>query len=516
MGENLHDVDKLFKTALDQHEEKPSGQVWENIDKHLDKKKLVFLNRKYRKWKWVAAACFIVSLGMGMYLVQTKIIRDEAESNIHRDNKTNSAPIGLPDKPLDGDFDKVPDEPIVKGEETDVDVDANIKHADSISIVEEKPVGNLVIPKEDKSWGTEDVSRIRISDKLNKKVTQQTSTKAHGTPGDKLTLKKPNNKEEIEAFQELADADLVKEKLVQNAPSLAGRSSIDLTTAQQDQSIAAASAGALDLSNINPSPLKLILPATDQDIVAKSKTKKPIAKLFTVTAFFSPDLVSNKIGTDKPRFREDDRNDIKGSEQITSSSTLGMLLNYKIGKNWLIESGLTYSTRGTAIDPKKIYARADSRGDIKYRVSCSAGYSYVTIKSGAAPAAGDSIMALSSKNTLRYVGIPLALKYNIAFGKISLQTGLGVNANFLSGSKIETVVASTSGNEKVASGDIIGLRDSYFNGSVSLGALYNLNGSFALSFVPIMRFALTSINKDAPVKTSQSSIGLAAGFSMNF
>ena len=60
MSENLHDIDKLFKNAIEQHEEEPSAQVWDAIDKNLDKKKVVSISRKYNKLKWAVAILLFI------------------------------------------------------------------------------------------------------------------------------------------------------------------------------------------------------------------------------------------------------------------------------------------------------------------------------------------------------------------------------------------------------------------------------------------------------------------------
>ncbi|MDQ6813642.1 MAG: hypothetical protein M3040_07900, partial [Bacteroidota bacterium] len=73
MSENLPNIDDLFRKALEEHEDSPSANVWANIDKNLDKKKVVSISQKYRKLKWVAAALLIFSAGMAMYTVHTRI-----------------------------------------------------------------------------------------------------------------------------------------------------------------------------------------------------------------------------------------------------------------------------------------------------------------------------------------------------------------------------------------------------------------------------------------------------------
>src|SRR5687767_212163 len=85
MGEHLHNIDKLFKAALERSDDLPSDEVWENIDKNLDKKKVVSISEKYKRLKWVAAALLIFSVGMAMYAIRTRIKNRE----IVKENKIN-------------------------------------------------------------------------------------------------------------------------------------------------------------------------------------------------------------------------------------------------------------------------------------------------------------------------------------------------------------------------------------------------------------------------------------------
>lgn len=71
-----------------------------------------------------------------------------------------------------------------------------------------------------------------------------------------------------------------------------------------------------------------------------------------------------------------------------------------------------------------------------------------------------------------------------------------------------------SGTEKANIYPVEGLRPMYMSGLLSVSTSYNLNQNIALTFTPAARFALTSINKDAPVKTFLNSIGLAAGLTI--
>ena len=237
---------------------------------------------------------------------------------------------------------------------------------------------------------------------------------------------------------------------------------------------------------------------------------------FSVTVFFSPDLVSTSLKDEHPRFREEERNEIEKDEQIKFSSTFGVLLDYNIGSKWKLESGVTYSSRKTAIHPKTIYARPDNDGNVNYRFNCSAGYSYVTLASYPPPASGDSVNALASTNNLQYIGLPLYAKYIFTTGRFSILPGAGISFNFLTKGKIETTIATSTGAKNSSTDKIQGLKSMYINGAAGIGLRYKLNKTFSLSFEPAFRFAISSINKDASVKTNLNSIGLSTGILFKF
>nr|MDQ6904057.1 hypothetical protein [Bacteroidota bacterium] len=70
MNKDLHNIDDLFKKALEEHEELPSDRVWNNIDKNLDKRKVISIGKKYNKLKWAAAFLLLFSVGMAMYILR--------------------------------------------------------------------------------------------------------------------------------------------------------------------------------------------------------------------------------------------------------------------------------------------------------------------------------------------------------------------------------------------------------------------------------------------------------------
>src|SRR5438093_12255095 len=77
MSEHLHDIDNLFKDPIEGHEEAPSAGVWEAIDKQLDKKRVIQIERKYSHLRKIAAVLIVLLAGMGIYALQTWLKPEE-------------------------------------------------------------------------------------------------------------------------------------------------------------------------------------------------------------------------------------------------------------------------------------------------------------------------------------------------------------------------------------------------------------------------------------------------------
>src|SRR6478672_5136958 len=101
MSEPLHNIDDLFKKAIEQHDDAPSPAVWEAIDKKLDKEKVVSISRKYNKLKWVAAILLLFSAGMAMYTFFLKnknndVVKEKINKPVNK-TSTNNEKTNVPE-----------------------------------------------------------------------------------------------------------------------------------------------------------------------------------------------------------------------------------------------------------------------------------------------------------------------------------------------------------------------------------------------------------------------------------
>lgn len=517
MDEDLHNIDDIFKKGIDEHEEMPSGSAWENIDKNLDKKRVIFISKKYNKLKWAAAALLIFSAAMAVYTFHTNIKNKElAKESI--DNKRKDIEKGV----FKNDRNKIDEAPVNQTEKAATPKDTLLLH--------EKNKANNISPIADKVLNENEKKNIKPTEAKKAKdeifKERPLRTLVENDEKDKLPTKEQPAEHKMNLAENGKDKQVIPKNNSSDFYTQPPKNIVTnkITTEKTIKEIDAESVSQKQIFNTEPAKISLekvlatlngnnrIIKEEKQNFKLKSlKAKTSHKAMFYATVFYSPDFVFNRIDNDHHDFREDDRNEIKRREKIKKAYTAGLLIGYNTGKRISIESGLTLSSMTTAIEPKQIYARPDGRGNMNYRFNCSAGYSYIPVKPGNNP---DSITALSSKNILEYIAVPVAIRYNMKKGKLGFSPGFGLAINFLMKGKIETAIAGLGGAEEANIDHIEGLKSSYLNGSISLKTDYNLSRNLALTFTPAARVALTPITKDAPVKTFLNSLGVVAGLTI--
>ncbi len=530
MKENIHDIDKLFKAALDDHRENAPEAVWDAIDKSLDKNKVIDINRKYIKVKRIAIALLVLLIGAGAFTLLTfKTTGRRANNYTNTSTKNKEQSIGQnnlvqsktkQDKITETTVISANENPgvneaasgtvttIQKQSEKSIAKDATkeiIKQEEKI----EKKLEKVIWKSKNKLKQSADNNNYTAFSKTAKQTENENSI---NIANRKVTAKKGSQKTSIIS----GDYGEVENKNVQTGL----QNSKEVTTWQPEV-----------IPLINPEIIKpiasrnsvvisinssLINSAIKQSLPAKKKNKIT-APSFAATVFFAPNISSNNIKDEKHEHRPgsrpdtDDMDRIREAEQHQNSNTFGVQLDYNINKHWSLLSGVSLTNKTILIKPKTIYADKDDNGTVKYLYNCSSGYAFLSSKSVANPVVGDSLRAFESTNRLQYLSIPLAVKYTWTFNKIDLFTSVGAAVNILTKGKLETEIEDGLNKQATVSNKINGLKSFYVGGNLSFGTAYNFNENFALSFTPVFNFALASSTKDAAVKTYPNSIGLAVG-----
>lgn len=536
MKKNLHNIDKLFKAALDDHTEHPPESVWEAIDQHLDKNKVVDINRKYVKLKRIAVALLALLLGFGAYTLNhwTKINNQSPaastvinnKENIQHNNSASSVQKLLNKENKTGIAETITTAKSFNKDSVKTINTAPAKNSDAsvtaTGITQSKNSSDFFIAEKKGNEITDTVAN-RHTLLINKR--KQKSSGINGSNEEaglenvaaSVAENKNKNKNTVTAFTE---------KQNKNAANLfAGKeNSIKNPTLTPLTAIYPQLLKAAELNNTTGR--KAIIPGNlpgDLTLSHNYHRKKAVknAGSLAATIFFAPNISSNFL-TDEPHERlqggagappgdHDDKERIRKGEQRQNSYSVGVLLDYNLNKHWSLQTGLAFISKIIHINPKTIYADTDDNGQVKYRFNCSSGYTYLSSKTVANPVVGDSLQAFESTNTLHYISVPLAVKYHYYLNKIDLFATAGTAINMLTKGKIETQIGNAANKEMSISNKINGLKPSYFSGNIGLGLSYTFTRSIAISFIPSYNFALNSSTRDARVKNYPNTISLAAG-----
>lgn len=539
MDENLHSIDDIFRKAINEYDDTPSAKVTENIEKHLQKKRVVSITKKYKKWKWVAAALLIFSVGMAMYTIHLRIRYKEVTSSSKAKAPSAKNHVITPAKPADNDNSTQVSNNNISGNDMSASSSSMNKAAQATSnkAAQDEYAGKLrkALPGDKAATSNHNKSSDdkKAYTQLDNAGVKTTNTKVdagkvvESSKNNLLTNKTDKGKTITKSTAERQNTKTAiinnNDRLHNNAKredeqainlSLMPRITLNDYLANKTGSLLnmppASQLQMAQTTGLSPTAIMPALVGANNSIIKAGVTKK-----FAANMFVSFDNVATHLTSDHPNFREDDKNKIKHDEDKSSAYTFGMLGQLSLTKKIGIEAGFSLSTITTNINAKTIYARPDNRGNVNYRISCSSGYAYVSTKYGSRPNQGDSITALSSKNIVQYFSVPAGLQYIMRFGKFELRPAFTLFTNFRTKSKVETVLSTAGNNESTATNTIEGLRPVYFDAGPRLDAIYNISRVIGIGITPSARFALSSTTKDGPVKTYLNSFGLAAAIKVN-
>lgn len=504
MIRDIHDIDKLFKDGIEGHKEDVPDAVWENISNKLDEKQAVSFEKKYYRLRRLAIAVVLLGFLSGVYALYSKFVAPHEDVVVKTVPKTKSFEKAN-DNALKENSTTVEQKKSVVSDENIVDSKNNLKESsDETNKVKEQSSSSTInnnnsdVKKEHSTTEVNAPTKTVVKKIKSNNLPERSEANNSTQPKTKIVVEKKISLPDEKPVEEQSITSLLSERTTSN---IALMMNAEVFIANQLNTIAhplfASDATSVNLSSI-----------------AKQKIKTPAS--FSLTAFAGPDFSFENF-KDNDHFAGPpggNRQEAKRDEQQSTSFTTGLLLDYNLNSKWSIQSGIMLTTSITNIAPSTVYARPDNNGRIHFEFHCSSGYSYIE-PGNIAPQAGDSAKAMGSKTKLQYTSVPLAVRYHLNAGRFSFLPAAGFTLNFLAQGKVETTIQHGTDTES-SEDNITGLRSSYLNGLVSVGAEYKLTRNVSLTLIPSGRFAVTAINKNTPVSSYPNYFSLAGGVRVSF
>ncbi|MGN6266634.1 MAG: outer membrane beta-barrel protein [Ginsengibacter sp.] len=478
MDKNLQNIEDLFKKGLKGIEELPSEKVWNDLEQSLKKDNSVKLKKKYNSLKKATAFLVVVVALLGIY-----VLKNESNKISSRKNG-NVAEIAGNQKPPSV---TKPNHP-------------------SGTIDNEQPENNL--------------NRTRKGDP-NKVITSGAGENALKRNRGNKNINPPTIK--VSNITTIDHENLWAE--------LKNNSENDYSAFPKKPGVKDDAEDHFDNLHLFPA-LKIELPITTFNLKevstvspyimpAKLTIQRPVpiarSPRFYAGFFYSPTIPFSRLRDDDHHYGNPDSREFERRESGSYSYSFGFSIGYGLNRKWSLQTGMIFSTLRMHVEPEKIYAERDNGGMVKYPITTSSGKGYILPSFRNNPSIGDSLFSRNTKHTLQYTAIPVAIQYSLS-SRRRLSTNLlaGLSANLLSRGKISTEVKSGNESELEETHEIHGLKSLYFNGLTGISFNYKLYNNLALTFSPIVNFAIDPINKNLPVKSYPGTIDFQFGLQTKF
>lgn len=478
MHKDLHDIDELFHSGLNDYEATPSAGVKENIDAVLDKQDAEKYKKRFIIWKRAALLLLLLLAGLVIYesgLIKKGsggyIAKEPANENDKANNKSSK------ENTSDNSNDIITNQPVNQNNN-----------------LSEQQNQNDIIAAPENSLITGNEVFIFKNTRPDKKVNWLTQ---------KQNLLLPDITSQPDKETIIAEYD--------NANSQTSKHNIEAL----DKRISIASIAERITKNFSLLPPFTFsnLPATVNNKPNPNKKKANGFKPFWMIApFASYEQSGYKLDSDDPLTAST----IKHREVNEPSFSGGILATRQFTKHWGLQSGLVYTSTQIGINPQKMYALQLPGGDIAYKFITSSGYAFIKLGIGPPPAIGDSITTSDAKHLLKHISVPLSVKYKMGKNKFTVSPSAGIEANFISSAKVEVGVDLSSNREIVTVNKMEGIKSFYWSAVTGVEASYQLNKKLSVNVQPVFRYALSPITKDNVVETFPRSFGIRAGITIKF
>jgi Outer membrane protein beta-barrel domain len=242
--------------------------------------------------------------------------------------------------------------------------------------------------------------------------------------------------------------------------------------------------------------------------------KQSFKNRLSVTPYFSQEFAGYSLTDDDATAA--DGQEIEEKERNVFSASVGVYLNYRINKRWVIQSGISYSWSSSVIDSSKSFAVKDNSGNVQFKLNTISGYGYLQTTSPVQPAVGDSVFTAKAYSQLHYLTVPFILSYKIPLNRFSLLLGAGASINFLTGAMVETNIYGSNFRVDGSAIPMKGLKNVNLGLLIKADLEYHINSTWGINLIPCFKNSLSPINIHSALSAYPYNFGIGAGISYRF
>ncbi len=490
MSKDVHNMDEVFRNAMEEQQEAPSAFVKENLFAQLDKRDAVSYKKRFIDWRRAAILLLFLLLGFVLYESLIKTAGTGDKKNITNENSETRGKAQGTRRNDDKNNDK--DKNMITREKASVENNNTATKRENIT---------------DQS-GSKDNDQFKTSDNSSDKiVNNDLRTIASKNRSNQSITSKENNLKTTDPFTAGKTGNETNPLMAETAANK-----------KKDFHPQATKMDIAKITNLPLADLKLnktsnLFNAQLANSIFNKNSKRihHFKPYWLLTALATYDQVNYKLDSDVPNAITS----IRHQEDHEPSFSASILATRQFKEKWGLQTGLIYSNVNIGISQQKLVALQDPSGDIAYKYITSSGYTYFKPGFGPPPAFGDVITA-ESKHRIHSVNVPLMLKYTIGKNKLLFVPGAGIEAGFITGSKLEIEIEDTSNKETVFINKLSGTKSFYWSFVADAEIRYGINQKMALSLRPVFRYAISPITENNVVETFPYSFGASLGLTYKF
>ncbi len=517
MDKNLHDIDEIFRRALQQYDDEAPVCSWEKISAILDRDDA----HKYRKrsigWRRIAIILLLLLSGLMIYESLKVTKKSRLEKDIAQELKYGDS--------------------LIINDEQGEDKNANGRNieisneGENSSVIPDRPYNensNLAHQEKTELSSAENGDRS-VFDKIEKIVLEKEEALLIQKSGYHEKFKRLNRRQVLSQKEKKDNIASQKRKatsLQANYFFLTSDSSKQVTI-QKEFILAKIDALPVikltEFSGVRPSfvPKNIFNSFTVKKGSAINFKRPELAfkPYWYITAFASSDWSQYNLDNDvedNNGNNQDEREEINNREKHEPSFSAGFFATRQFSKNWGLKTGLIFSSTVISIDPQELYASQTNNGTVAYKYITSSGYGYVKPGFGLPPAIGDSIQSTEAQHNLQSISLPLMFTGKYEKKKLAIIPAAGVSINFITNATVKTEVKDALNKETVSISGLNGMKSFYLGLIADVNFMYSVNDRWSVSILPAFKYAVSPITKSNVVKTYPYSAGIGAGLVYKF